>query len=539
MYTDIEEYIESNNLSFTEWLQDKSIDMGYVFKWFDKWDKIPSIAYTTISSRRDSLLFYKYPRIYENPKEFFRFIKYQMTSNYISSHFSIIKNRIEDQQFHDAFNNFIQNTKNKQNITIEFYDNLLALLAYLDKQDEFFYFYNSVIFKGIENVNSHGKLAILIKKTYNYVANLLNNGVLTVGGINILEGILDVFMNIELGMYDTQLFIYILNNYNKSINIYNKEQILSYLFMCFMENEGISQDLLEFDRDVLYEMYEKTVQIDTKLIILQFFVFMDKAAPEMGPFYKPRFIYKFLKEFNMLLDDFYRNVKIIEYFLNREELEDDLHILLSAKQHILYTNGYLEVLEKIIELENMFYRKVLLRSDIRKYLCNLLIVHLEVFVKSGDRYKSVGEYMEEYNVLKFLCIFEQVYKYYSGDQDMVEEIIDDMNKEQYDLFIDWVGHNPELKIYTKMKKTYIDYPLDCLDAISMEPLKNFIEMPDSKLFLNRETIMVYLYDSKIDPFTRKEITMEKIEEYNKQAEVRERVLIMKRKIDEFVKRHDR
>jgi hypothetical protein len=549
---EIDEYIKTNNLSFAEWLTDKSIDMDYVFKWLDKWDKIPSIAYTTISSRRDAMVFHRYQRICENPKEFFRFIKYQMHSRYdVSAHFPIIQHRMEeDVVFSEQFEKWVDSIKKKNMndfYNMEFYGNFLLLLAHLDKRSEFFYFYNRIIFKQVysQSENEKSNINQLVKKTYFYVVNQLERGYFQVDNIDILEGILDVLMNVDIQLYDTGLFMKILNEHKNEINIYKKEKLLSYLFMCFVEYEGISQDLLEMNREHMYEIYEKTIEIDTKLILLQFFVFMDKVAPEEGPFYLPKFFYRFLKEFNVLMDDYFRNVGIIDYFLkrdNRQLVDEEMYVLLNAKQHILYSNGYLEVLEKILELEKLNGSKMLMRCDIRKYLCNMLIVHFEVFGRNMEKYKNVQEYVEEHNTDKYLGVFEKFYNYY-GTCEMAEEIIDDMNKEQYELFMRHVNRQEsyirtnELKMYKNVKKRFIDYPLEFIDAISMEPLRNFIEMPDSKILLNVETIQIHLYGSNVDPFTRKQISMERIDEYNRQPEVKERIQNMKKKIEEFLSDH--
>jgi uncharacterized small protein (DUF1192 family) len=68
-----------------------------------------------------------------------------------------------------------------------------------------------------------------------------------------------------------------------------------------------------------------------------------------------------------------------------------------------------------------------------------------------------------------------------------------------------------------------EFPIHLQDPISMENLSNNINelicMPITKIMLNRTTIVNHLEYTSIDPFTREEITIEKINEFNKLPEI--------------------
>ncbi len=522
---------------FTDWLADNSVESNYIFKWLDKWDKIPSIVYQTISSRNDLMIYFQHPKISNDPKEFFRCIKYQLKSNYLFSFGSLIKEKIQDPSFDLQFQLFYNEIKSKginEKYSITFYRNFFQLLEDLEKKDELVQLFSLLIFQNKYKV-SEKVLVDLVDKTIHLVFSFLEKGIFYHNSNNLLEKTLDLLLDIEYKKYHSQLFVNVFNQYSDKMNIYNKELILSYLFMCLVENEHSIKYLLNIHLDELYTIYYKTLDVGIKLIILQIFLIIDQLNIDKKCLDHPTFIYKFLKDFNDLLDDYFVQAKILEPLLASTNPFNEYQIIYfkTAQKHILNTMGYLEVLEKVSNVNN----EILNISFIRKYLTNFMIVHLDKFEKNRGRYLNVEEYIQEYDLKKYTQVFLGMYLYYGKSPSVVQQIVDDMSREQYRGFIQLIKDREGFEFYQQAIKKNIEYPLEFLDAISMEPLKDIIELPDSKILVNRETIQIHYLDHSTDPFTRKECTLESIFEYNEQKEVKKRIQSMKEKIEGYIENY--
>ena len=95
-------------------------------------------------------------------------------------------------------------------------------------------------------------------------------------------------------------------------------------------------------------------------------------------------------------------------------------------------------------------------------------------------------------------------------------------KEILELYITKVDE--EIKNINEKKENYSeDIPVKFKDPILFSVIKEPLEIPEVKQILDKYTIMNHLTFSETNPFTNKELTKEKLLEYNSQAEVKERI----------------
>ena len=90
-----------------------------------------------------------------------------------------------------------------------------------------------------------------------------------------------------------------------------------------------------------------------------------------------------------------------------------------------------------------------------------------------------------------------------------------------------------IKIYQTNTSNDIDYPDDFLDPLLYIKINNPIMIPEVKTIFDRSSIITHLYTSKINPFTRKELSEEEVNKYNELDEVKKQINEFKQKISEF------
>jgi len=79
----------------------------------------------------------------------------------------------------------------------------------------------------------------------------------------------------------------------------------------------------------------------------------------------------------------------------------------------------------------------------------------------------------------------------------------------------------------------IEYPDDFIDPILCIKIVDPIMIPEVKSIFDRSSIITHLYTSKTNPFTRKSLTEEEVNEYNELEEVKQQINEFKQKMIEF------
>ena len=89
------------------------------------------------------------------------------------------------------------------------------------------------------------------------------------------------------------------------------------------------------------------------------------------------------------------------------------------------------------------------------------------------------------------------------------------------------------KEHSKQQETEDDIPEEFMDPIMMTLIEYPIELPVSKIILDKNTIEQQLLHCEQDPYSRTKLTMEILDEYNNIVEVKERMTKLLEKINKW------
>ena len=93
------------------------------------------------------------------------------------------------------------------------------------------------------------------------------------------------------------------------------------------------------------------------------------------------------------------------------------------------------------------------------------------------------------------------------------------------------------KLIKKREEEDIEIPDELCDPIMSTLIKEPVELPSTNIIMDKDIISRHLLSDPHDPFNRSELTIEKLEEYNKTDEVISRLKEFKVKIDNFINKN--
>ena len=82
---------------------------------------------------------------------------------------------------------------------------------------------------------------------------------------------------------------------------------------------------------------------------------------------------------------------------------------------------------------------------------------------------------------------------------------------------------------------YGEIPEEFLDPLYNTLIENPILLPSSDIYMDFDVIKKHLLYHNFDPFNRDELTLEKLEEYNNNDEIKEKNELLKKKIEDWKK----
>ncbi len=563
-YDEVQQYIDDYDIPFTEWIKNPLIHLDFIYKWIEKWEEVPILVYSCLAERKDAYYFYTYNKFSNNPKDFFKLLNHQLNSIYFHSHLEIIKKYLDIPEFFKYFKYpFLYGLKNGIHIyPQEFQYNLLSLLIYIKYNNKFLVFLDKIIINNLDYLDKTKNDNLKIPQNIiDYLEYLIEKEKLKKNNYNVLEIFLDILLNCNIKKNYSYFLSNIFNKHIDKINIYNKEQILKYIYNSLKTNnntyiltdrKSIIQSVDNLDVNAIISVYLDSEDNDIKLIIVAFLIIIKRINDECNIFFYPKFIYKFIKQLNDSLENFLRFSKIFGSYINKDELtEDEEEIAIEYKNLITDTITQLNYFYNIIKLEKDNNESVFLLPEIIRYLTTTIIIHIKNINSKKDKYSYLSLYITDYNIQNIIDILLYIYKYYGlicvkpcapelamrytkygNNKEIIQKIINSISREHYEYLISLINNDENLDIYKKINRIELDYPMDLLDQISMEPLDDLVELP-SKNIVNRETILLHLYDNENDPFTRQELTISGLEYYNSKLEVLERTAKIKSKIDKF------
>tara|TARA_B100001093_G_scaffold519716_1_gene610034 strand:+ start:2483 stop:4735 length:2253 start_codon:yes stop_codon:yes gene_type:complete len=161
-------------------------------------------------------------------------------------------------------------------------------------------------------------------------------------------------------------------------------------------------------------------------------------------------------------------------------------------------------------------------SDKLYYLINQVFSDLNFILKNKNlKIKIINsELFQEKDILKTVLLFGKIPIKTNDDEISLENIL-----------------NYLLSIITENKITDIKYkseiPNEFIDPILLVEISDPVELPETKNILNKNTIFNHLIFYQTNPFSGSELNKEKLIEYNKLPEVKDRCLKILGKINEW------
>ena len=84
-----------------------------------------------------------------------------------------------------------------------------------------------------------------------------------------------------------------------------------------------------------------------------------------------------------------------------------------------------------------------------------------------------------------------------------------------------------------------EFPAEFCDPLLCTPIDNPVLLPESKIFMDKNSIMSHLMQDQTDPFNRTKLTKEELDEYNKQPDILEKIDNFVSKIEEWKKENSK
>ena len=80
-------------------------------------------------------------------------------------------------------------------------------------------------------------------------------------------------------------------------------------------------------------------------------------------------------------------------------------------------------------------------------------------------------------------------------------------------------------VYRRIEESLldVDVPDEFLDPIMSTQIKEPVFLPDTDVMMDKSVISTHLLSNKTNPFTRGELTLDMLEEYNRREDVRKRI----------------
>ena len=308
------------------------------------------------------------------------------------------------------------------------------------------------------------------------------------------------------------------------------------------------------DIDKNYNDFDFKDKMETKFSIIYYLIFIDNNNIKnifdiIDCKYGIEFIFIFLNDINLVIDNYFENINKLVSDDNSEEILEDNerkyieNVILSCDDFGVSFINYLLIIS-----ENL--PKILLNETILNKFCDLILYYLDLLLSKnsdGERKSNkllIFEEEEKYFYInakinlkteklvnKFTEIFINIYeKIYSKDflNAIVEnersfsvELLDLLENSIYNVIsfrqqIFFTNFKDTLISIYNDKKEDIDYPDEFLDPLYFVPIINPVVIPGSNIIMERKIIERHLMSSNENPFDRSKLDLQILNEYNLQ-----------------------
>jgi len=203
------------------------------------------------------------------------------------------------------------------------------------------------------------------------------------------------------------------------------------------------------------------------------------------------------------------------------------------------SNKYVEFIKLMIkEEESIYLNDEIINRKLKICIINLLVdgIKNKYFMITKVRIEAITYELLMKYIKSLIEIIEEL-KIEGEDYDNLGVLNNDELMEEMENIVEEIGCKERIEM---IKGKYIEYatskeeeeiPEEFLDPLMCTEIKIPYYLPDSKLIVDKMTIMNHLLYHMNDPFNRKELTIERLEETQRSEEGKER-------IEEYNKRYE-
>ena len=405
----------------------------------------------------------------------------------------------------------------------------------------------------------------ILTNVFNYYISLINK--LFINPINITNELLNITITniIDFYIFYTEKYSYIYSNLEEKYKFF---KFFSSLFTSKMSNINLDIKLIDLFSNILIKENMLIINKNSEIDYLEFSNILNKTfsfynkLDTYEDYYKNNIKYRIINIFNSL---FYKNIRLennLYNLLNTDifnkfliSLIEDINI--NTNNFILYYKLYLTNrdystianTQYIYLQEGLRFYKFLLNEQLENIDINIIEISLHKLNKNIQELNKLCK--TKNNIYKIMLYIIDIYLILDDDK-YIQLIKNDILFFNYTNFISLTDNL--YNIYKHKNITEFKNMLDCInscDIIVNEELENIpdefldplyntliitpVILPSSGHCVDYDIIKKHLLYHNFDPFNREELTLEILDKYNHQDEIKKKNNDFKLKIEQWKK----
>jgi hypothetical protein len=256
------------------------------------------------------------------------------------------------------------------------------------------------------------------------------------------------------------------------------------------------------------------------------------------------FIFKICSTGISSLNEIEGTINEINKLLNQQHITDlnknnsiYKSIIKSASKYIIPYIIENKVIVKLMDYINCIKNipNEILNEIISYYTNGIKITNNIHYKKIKDQYNNIQNNIHQIFIDLLIKLFEN-----NQDNEHIKEYFFNIYNIKYPELMDLskeIENVPYLydiiQEYKEITQNTIEYPDDFIDPILCIKITDPIMIPEVKSIFDRSSIITHLYTSKTNPFTRKTLTEEEVNNYNELDEIKKQINEFKQKMNEF------
>jgi len=359
-------------------------------------------------------------------------------------------------------------------------------------------------------------------------------------------------------------YLYLMNNYLLDIVDYNNKTVAIPNYVHYTKNiKDITLSLLNvcnslkksFNNDEIYNMlYPMSIFSNIfNLTVYNLEDYKHNFYKNINIKYFKELLYDNLNNFQHVSDEILLGLNTIQTLEsnseNNEEIQDSID---KEKSNLNNLNIYLEVFSLFVIKSCKYYPSLMLCDEIKYCLTNILITILNKLTKDQKKYKINDKTDLNFTPINLLitlkAIFIGLIFNRSNENVTVEVISENGNYIQNSILrlINILNKKDKIKPIEYSYLSYFDnkinvkldnhveleIPEELCDPIMDTLIENPIMLPND-IIIDLSTISRHLLSNETNPFDRTPLTMEILEKYNENDNVKQKIEEFKLKLNEF------